>query len=99
MYDPKLGPHDAIVKLIGNTFGSGDEAARDILGALESAGYEIAKVKGGCYINGCETEAQYRAEGFPLGPRVDVCRDHIAQAANYFTTHNRPLLVLPLRLT
>ena len=99
MDSAKIGPHDAIVKHIGNTFGSGDEAAYDILSTLESAGYEVVKTGGGCYINGCESEAKFRAEGWPLGTRVDVCGEHIAQAANYFTTNNRPLMVIPLRFT
>jgi hypothetical protein len=38
-----MTPHQAIVQLIGNSFGSGDEWARDVLSAIEAAGYEIVQ--------------------------------------------------------
>lgn len=99
MDEMKLGPHAAIVAEIGNMFGSGDETAHDFLSTLESAGYEVVKANGGCWINGCKQEAKYRAEGFPIGSRIVTCGEHIAQAANYFTDRNHPLLVIPLRFT
>lgn len=34
-------PRDVIVGVVGNTFGSGDELARDILFAFEAEGYSI----------------------------------------------------------
>lgn len=39
-----MTPHQAIVQLIGNTFGSGDEWAADVLGAIRGAGYAIVRV-------------------------------------------------------
>lgn len=99
MDEMKLGPHAAIVEQIGNMFGSGDEAAQDFLGTLEAAGYEVTKADGGCFVNRCGNKAAYRAESFPIGTRVVVCREHIAVAADYFTTYDLPLLLLPLRYT
>jgi hypothetical protein len=44
-----LTPHEAIVQLIGNTFGSGDEWAADVLYAIEGAGYIVVRPDKGDY--------------------------------------------------
>jgi hypothetical protein len=59
-------PHEVIVQLMGNTFGTGDEWARDILGAFEAAGYAVVKLPewrmegGEPYIYGYSTNYRVR---------------------------------------
>ena len=38
-----ITPHQAIILVTGNSFGSGDELARDILCSLENCGYSLVR--------------------------------------------------------
>jgi hypothetical protein len=55
-------PHEVIVQVLGNTFGTGDEYARDILDALGSAGYAVVSV---------ESMSMYERDGAATGNETD----------------------------